>query len=157
MTDPYQPSGWSGHGQHELNPPPSGSPYGPAGYGQPAYPPPTSQAGYAQSGPLPPGYGPPGYQQPQYGPPGYAAPMRTNNMAIASMVCSLAGLLTGISAPVGAILGHVARRQIRDSGEQGDGMALTGIIVGWVLTGLWILGCVAYVWLIAALATSGTQ
>jgi hypothetical protein len=30
----------------------------------------------------------------------------------------------------------VARRQIRERGEGGDGMALAGIIVGWILTGL---------------------
>jgi hypothetical protein len=66
-------------------------------------------------------------------------------MAIASLVCSLAGLATGISAPVGAILGHVARRQIRERGEQGDGMALTGIIVGWVLTGIFIVCCAGYI------------
>jgi hypothetical protein len=73
-------------------------------------------------------------------------------MAIASLVCSLAGLVTCISAPVGAILGHVARRQIRERGEGGDGMALAGIVVGWILTALGIVGCgiyvVFFVWLV---------
>jgi hypothetical protein len=69
-------------------------------------------------------------------------------MAIASLVCSLAGLAVCISAPVGAILGHVARRQIRERGEQGDGMALAGIIIGWILTGLLVLVCVGYAGLI---------
>jgi hypothetical protein len=53
--------------------------------------------------------------------------------------------VTCISAPVGAILGHVARRQIRERGEGGDGMALTGIIVGWVTVGLAALGVLAFV------------
>jgi hypothetical protein len=101
-----------------------------------------------------PGYGTPTSGAPGYGAPGspvgypaaygYGTPMmpvgpRTNGMAIAALVCSLAGLVTCISAPVGAILGHVARRQIRERGEGGDGMALAGIIVGWIITGLGLL------------------
>jgi hypothetical protein len=85
----------------------------------------------------PPGYG---YGQPYP----YPAAPPTNGLAIAAMVCALAGLATGISAPVGAILGHIARKQIRERGEQGDGMALTGIIVGWILTGVFILCCAGY-------------
>jgi hypothetical protein len=88
----------------------------------------------------PPGYGYPVYPYPAVAP--------TNGMAVASLVCSLAGLAVGVSAPVGAILGHVARRQIRERGEQGDGMALAGIIVGWVLTGLYAMCCVGYLSLI---------
>lgn len=89
-------------------------------------------------------YGTPGQAPPGYGyPPGYAypAPPSTNGMAIAALVCSLAGFATCLSAPVGAILGHVARRQIRERGQQGDGMALAGIIVGWILTGLMVAFC----------------
>lgn len=84
----------------------------------------------------PPGYG--------YTPYPYPAPAPTNGLAIAALVCALAGLAVGISAPVGAILGHIARRQIRERGEQGDGMALAGIIVGWILTGIMALCCGGY-------------
>ena len=62
-------------------------------------------------------------------------------MAIVSLILALAGLVTFISAPVGAVLGHMARKQIRQTGEQGDGMALAGIIVGWSITGLGLLTC----------------
>ena len=86
----------------------------------------------------------------------YGHPTPTNPMAIAALVCSLAGILTIISAPVGAILGHVARRQIKEKGEQGDGMALAGIIVGWVLTGIWVCGCVAYFGFFAVMFASAT-
>jgi hypothetical protein len=99
---------------------------------QAAYP----AASYSTPG-SPPGYGYPAYP--------YPAPTPTNGLAIASLVCSLAGLAVGISAPVGAILGHVARRQIRERGEQGDGMALAGIIVGWILTGIFAVCCAGYV------------
>ena len=74
--------------------------------------------------------------QPPYGhpPPGYPYVVvnPTNGMAVAALVCSLAGLVTCVSAPVGAVLGHVARRQIRERDESGDGMALAGVIVGWI-------------------------
>jgi hypothetical protein len=79
---------------------------------------------------------------------GYTGHRPTNGLAIASLVCSLAGLVTCISAPVGAILGHVARRQIRERGEAGDGMALAGIIVGWILTGLGLAVTILYIVLI---------
>jgi hypothetical protein len=59
------------------------------------------------------------------------------------MVVSIVGLVFlacygvgGFFGVVGAILGHVARRQIRDRGESGDGMALAGIITGWIATGI---------------------
>jgi uncharacterized protein DUF4190 len=73
----------------------------------------------------PPGYGyPPPY--PVYGPP-------TNPMAIAALVCALT------IAPVGLGLGIAARKQIRRTGEGGDGMALAGIIIGGIVTGIWVL------------------
>jgi hypothetical protein len=75
-------------------------------------------------------------------------------MAIAALVCSLAGFATCLSAPVGAILGHVARKQIRERGQQGDGMALAGIIVGWILTGLMVAFC--GIGIVAAIADSST-
>jgi len=81
------------------------------------------------------------------------ATRHTNGIAIAAMVVSLASIVTcGYAAIVGAIMGHVARRQIRERGEEGDGMALTGVIVGWIVFSLAILGTLAYliffVWLV---------
>src|SRR5688500_18079104 len=75
----------------------------------------------------PPGYPPPGYPAPGYGPPGYppaAWGRPTNTMAILALV------LAFVFAPAGLIVGIVARRQIRQTGEDGDGLALAGIIVG---------------------------
>jgi hypothetical protein len=84
---------------------------------------------------VPPPY-PPQPGQP-YGPYAYgpvAAP--TNGLAIAALVVALVAC-----GPAGAIMGHIARNQIRERGEQGDGIALAAIIVGWVLTGLAVLVC----------------
>jgi hypothetical protein len=76
-------------------------------------------------------------------------------MAVISMILSLAGFFVVLSAPIGAILGHMARKQIRETGEDGDGFALTGIIVGWAITGLAVLGC-CIAGIIVAVATSST-
>ena len=51
-------------------------------------------------------------------------------------------LLTGIPA---IVLGHIARRQIRQTGEAGDGMALAGLILGYVGLILGIGGIIAII------------
>jgi hypothetical protein len=80
---------------------------------------------------------------PAYG--GYVASSRTNGLAIASLVCSLVGFVAcGVPAILGVVFGHVARGQIQRSGgrEDGEGMALAGLIVGYV-----IIVCFGAFWL----------
>jgi uncharacterized protein DUF4190 len=144
--------------EYSANPPtfadPATSPNPAAAPPTPAYPaPPTYPAPPAYpTPPYPPsgaGYGGYGYgYPPQPGPyyPVYAPPAKTNGMAIASLAVSIVsvGLLAcygvgGLVGVVGAILGHVARRQINSRGEGGSGMALAGIIVGWVVFGLGVI------------------
>jgi hypothetical protein len=82
----------------------------------------------------PPGPPPPGY--PYYAPP----PRRTNGNAVAAMVVSLASLVTcPLIGAVGIYLGTRAQREIAASGEEGEGMAKAGVIVGWVAIGLSVL------------------
>jgi hypothetical protein len=71
-----------------------------------------------------------------------AGPPATNGMAIASLVCGIGQLLAGFPAGIAAIiLGHLARRRIRETGEQGDGMARAGLILGYIGTvGFVLLG-----------------
>ena len=65
---------------------------------------------------------------------------RTNGLAIASLACGLAQFAFGLMATIPAIvLGHMARSQIRRTGEQGAGLALAGLVLGW---GAVILGIV---------------
>jgi hypothetical protein len=57
---------------------------------------------------------------------------RTNGLAIASLACGLAQFVAGPPATIAAIvLGYVARSQIKRTGEQGAGLALAGLILGW--------------------------
>ena len=53
--------------------------------------------------------------------------VRTNGLAIASLILSILGF-----SIVGAILGHVALSQIKRTNEAGSGLAIAGIILGWV-------------------------
>lgn len=78
-----------------------------------------------------------GYQQASYGyaqqQPYYNSP--ASGKAIASLVLSLLGI-----SLIGLILGFSARKEIRNSqgSLSGDGMALAGIILGWVGTIGWV-------------------
>jgi Domain of unknown function (DUF4190)/DUF1707 SHOCT-like domain len=58
---------------------------------------------------------------------------RTNQMAVASLVCGVGQVFFWFLAGVPAIVfGHVARRQIRQTGEAGGGMATAGLVMGYV-------------------------
>jgi len=68
---------------------------------------------------------------------------KTNGLAIASLACGLAQFVFGPLATIPAIVfGHVARHQIKRTGEQGAGLALAGLILGWATV---ILGIVLIV------------
>jgi hypothetical protein len=70
-------------------------------------------------------------------------------MAVASMVLGILWIYW-IGSILALIFGYVARKQIRERGEGGDGMALAGIVLGWV--GVGILGLVIVVALFASVA-----
>ncbi|MBM6589085.1 DUF4190 domain-containing protein [Brevibacterium sp. RIT 803] len=99
-----------------------------------------------------PGFGPsPGFgPDPGFGPnPGFAGPITyiyqpiapTNTVAIIAMVLSLAGTMTSFvpAGLAGIVMGHIARRQIRQRGERGDAMALTALWVGYLGAGFWLI------------------
>ena len=66
-------------------------------------------------------------------PPRPFTPQGTNGLAVGSFVCGLLQLFTfGLTAIPAVILGHNARRQIRQTGQRGDGLAVTGLILGWL-------------------------
>src|SRR3954451_10494031 len=99
-----------------------------------------------------PGYGPPAYGPPPgygYPPPYPVYPPATNPLAIAALVCALT------IAPVGLGLGIAARKQIRRTGEQGDGLALAAVIIGGIVTGIYVLLIVFLVIAWIALLTTG--
>jgi hypothetical protein len=88
---------------------------------------------------LPAGPGPGAAAQMMPYQPGYYHPVmiqRTNGFAIGALVCGIVPFFGGIPA---VILGHVARGQIRRTGERGDGMAIAGLVLGYLWVSLWAL------------------
>ena len=65
---------------------------------------------------------------------------RTNGLAVASLACGVAQFAFGPLATIPAIvLGHMARSQIKRTGEQGAGLALAGLLLGWAAAILGVL------------------
>jgi hypothetical protein len=60
---------------------------------------------------------------------------RTNPLAIAALCCSIGQVVAGPFAGIAAIvLGAISLKQIRVSGEDGRGLAITGLVLGIVGT-----------------------
>jgi hypothetical protein len=83
-----------------------------------------------------------------------AAPVpATNGQAIASLVCGICTPFTGgLSAVPAIVLGHMARSRIRQTGQQGDGLAIAGLIIGYLA----VAGFALLVLLFVAAASSGS-
>lgn len=88
------------------------------------------------------GYGYPQQQAPAY----YPVPVNTgtNGFAIASLICAF------LCSPLGLIFGFIARGQIKKTGEQGDGLALAGLIVSGIFLALTVLYIILFVTVIGA-------
>ena len=116
--------------------PASAQPYAP----QP-YTPPSPQS-YTS---LPQPYTPP---QPSYMP----VSQPTSNAATVSLIFGILSwvILPLIGAIIAVIAGHMARREIRDSGGQlgGSGMATAGLVLGYIQIGLSVLACIGFVLLL---------
>jgi len=72
-------------------------------------------------------------------------------MAIASLASSLVGLVCGIGPILGLIFGFVALNQIKNTGQQGRGMALAGIIISALSI---VIGIIVAIVVIAAAPSS---
>lgn len=55
-------------------------------------------------------------------------------------VVSLASAVTGFGAVAAVITGHISLAQLKKTNESGRGLALTGMILGYVGIGLWVIG-----------------
>jgi hypothetical protein len=68
----------------------------------------------------------------------YQPPAGTNSMAIASMMLGVAEFFTvGLTAIPAVICGHIARRQMRLTSQRGEGMATTGLVLGYMAIIFW--------------------
>ncbi|MGB3444601.1 MAG: DUF4190 domain-containing protein [Actinophytocola sp.] len=141
MTTPEPPPGWqqpqyaepsvagmpqyaeppvAGMAQY-VEPPVAGMPYrGEQPYQQ--YPPPV----YGQQ--------PPPYPYPYPYPPARS----TNGMAIAAMVLGIVWVYW-IGSILALIFGYVALNEIRRTKQSGEGMAIAGIVLGWIGVGILVI------------------
>jgi hypothetical protein len=85
----------------------------------------------------------------------YAEPRtpRTNPLAVGSLACGVAVIFFGLTAIPAVVLGHMARQQIRRTGEAGDTLAVIGLVLGWIAVTLWVI----FVVLVLAAAVSFTH
>lgn len=127
-------------------------PYAPVDYpaNYPPMPPPV----------YPPTYPPPGaYPYPPYGGDPYdpyrpLKPPGTNGKAIAALVCSLAGLVfCGLPSIAGVVLGIIAMRETKRTGQDGFGLAVAGVALGAAIVALVLLYIVFMVFIIASSST----
>jgi uncharacterized protein DUF4190 len=89
----------------------------------------------------------PQWEQQQY--PQWQSPPRTPGQAFAALILGIVGLVICPIIPsiLAIVFGSMARSEIDRSGGQlgGSGIALTGLILGWVGVGLWVLFFLAVV------------
>jgi len=80
-----------------------------------------------------------------------------SGLAIASFVTSLALILlsAGFLSFIGSILGHVSLSKLRKAGSsENRGLAIAGVIIGWVSTALAFIFLIGFIALIAGAASA---
>ncbi|MEV5009709.1 DUF1707 and DUF4190 domain-containing protein [Streptomyces sp. NPDC055692] len=83
-----------------------------------------------------------------------AVPPPTNGKAVGSLVCGVLTLMTGgLTGLPAVVLGHTARAEMRRNGEGGDGLALAGLVLGWLSVAGWAVFLTVLV--VAGIAGSG--
>jgi hypothetical protein len=92
---------------------------------------------------------------PTAGYPPHTARPAVDSTAIAALACGIGGFFTmGLTAIPAIVLGHMARRQARQTGQRGDGMALGALTLGWI--GL-IAAIIAAVIIAASVSSHGVH
>jgi uncharacterized protein DUF1707/uncharacterized protein DUF4190 len=70
--------------------------------------------------------------------PMYQPPVTTNSLARASLVLGVAEFFTmGLTAIPAIICGHMAKREMRQTGQRGDGLATSGLVLGYMAVIFW--------------------
>jgi len=71
-------------------------------------------------------------------PAAYQPPQSTNSLARASMILGVAEFFSmGLTAIPAVICGHVAKREMRLTGQRGDGLATAGLVLGYLAIAFW--------------------
>ena len=83
-------------------------------------------------------------------------PRQTSALAIISLVSGLLGwtFLPLVGSLVAIVTGHMARAEIQRSNGQvdGDGLAIAGLVLGWLVIAISVLTVLAFIFLFGGLA-----
>ena len=140
MTDPNQPP---------VTPPPVNQP--------PIY---QAPAAPAYQAPAAPAYGAPDTygQQQQYGQPQpyaqqpYGQPLAQDKYNVLAIVSLVSAFFVSLAA---IITGHIALSQIKKTGEKGRGLAIAGLVLGYLGIVAGIIGTILFIVLIATTSSTG--
>ena len=137
MSDPTQPP------VDPTNSKPADSSVPPADSAYPSYP--------ASTTPAAPAYGQaPAYSQNPYG---QQNPQdKFNVLSIISLVTSILGI-----SLVGVITGHIGMSQIKKTGEKGRGLALWGLIIGYLGLAIGLIAAIIFIAVLIGAATTGSN
>ena len=155
MTDPNQPP---------VTPPPVNQPPIYQAPEAPAYQAPAAPAYQAPEvpayqAPAAPAYGAPeayGQQQPygqqQYGQQPYGQPLAQDKYNVLAIVSLVSAFFVSLAA---IITGHIPLSQIKKTGEKGRGLAIAGLVLGYLGIVAGIIGTILFVVLISTASTNG--
>jgi hypothetical protein len=147
MTDPNQPP---------VTPPPVNQPpiyQAPAAPEYPASAAPAYQAPAAPAYGAPDTYGQQQYGQPQqYGQQPYGQPLAQDKYNVLAIVSLVSAFFVSLAA---IITGHIALSQIKKTGEKGRGLAIAGLVLGYLGIVAGIIGLILFVVLIASTSNNG--
>jgi len=111
--------------------------------------PPAAPAPQPEAQPAPQSYAaPPSYPAQPVRPPQPTNVAQTNAFALVSVILAFLQPIAGI------VFGHIALSQIKRNGDTGRGLALTGVIVGYVWLALGLLFFVFYISFIGIMVAS---
>jgi uncharacterized membrane protein len=82
---------------------------------------------------------------------GYPQQRPTNSMAIAALISSL------LIAPLGIVFGHISLSQIKRTGEEGKGLAIAGLVIGYLATAFAVIALVFMVFFMALFTSAVHQ
>jgi len=129
--------------------------YAQSGYATPAYgqpqqspPPPADQT---QVDP-PQAGGQPQYGQQPYGQQPYGQPLAQDKYNVLAIVSLVSAFFVSLAA---IITGHIALSQIKKTGEKGRGLAIAGLVLGYLGIVAGIIGAILFVVLIASTSSNG--
>src|SRR5512133_2599624 len=84
---------------------------------------------------------------------------KDSGLAIASLICGIAAwiIFPVVAAIAAVVTGHLAKKEIRNSGGTigGDGMALAGLLLGYIQLGLAVLGTIILILALLLFSASG--